>query len=165
MQGERMAIHYRNAEIHGRSAAMRPIVILGFVGVILMSGLICPPLRGEPSKSPPGPSTLKRQAAEERIAEPSAAEEVGKIEGRVNVNGVPLAEGKITFSNADGQFFGGKIKAGVFQIKVAPPGDWRVAIKGKGAPKKYASARSSALTASVRPGNNLLEFTLLGEDE
>ena len=84
----------------------------------------------------------------------------GKVSGTAAFDGRPIAEAKITFHRADGQFFGTKIKDGKFSLDVLPPGKYVVAFQGGGIPEKYGSEDKSSLVVEMREGEATFDFDL-----
>ncbi len=90
-----------------------------------------------------------------------AADELASLEGHVTLDGKPLESGRIIFHQADGQFFGSKIKKeGKFKMDRIPAGSYRVTVESKGVPEKYTSDENSPLTVEVKSGSNVINFDL-----
>ncbi len=82
------------------------------------------------------------------------------IGGMVVLDGQPLAAGKITFHQDNGQFVGSVIKDGKFAIDAAPIGVLKVTVEGKGVSPKYTTPETTALTVQTRAGKNQFDFDL-----
>ncbi len=87
------------------------------------------------------------------------------VTGEVSVDGKPLAAGKITFTQRDGQFVGGVVKNGRYSIDRVPAGDATVTIEGKGVAIQYTSQDTSWLGGRV-VGDlpHVWDFELAGDD-
>jgi len=89
-----------------------------------------------------------------------AAEKSGEIEGTVTIKGKPLAEGKITFHFANGQFAGSPIKDGKYNVDVISSGKCKITVEGKGVPAKFLSADTSGLAMEIQSGKNQYDILL-----
>lgn len=92
-----------------------------------------------------------------------AADETISIEGKVTLDGKPLANGKIIFHQSDGQFIGTKIKDGKYQMKKVPTGTYTVTLemrretpggKEQVLPAKYSAEDQAVLRVEVTKGIN-----------
>ncbi|MCI0357390.1 MAG: hypothetical protein L0211_02760 [Planctomycetaceae bacterium] len=93
-----------------------------------------------------------------------AAEGAGSVNGRVTLNGVPLAEGKLLLCRpGDKEKVETPIKAGLFAIEMVAAGKYDVAIQGGGVPAKYTSLDTSGLTVEIKAGKNEFAFALVGK--
>jgi len=87
------------------------------------------------------------------------------VTGRVSVDGKPLAAGSITFHQRDGQFVGGPVKNGLYNIDRVPAGPSIVTIEGKGVALQFTSRGPSCLDVRiVNDGDNNCDFELAGVD-
>jgi hypothetical protein len=97
---------------------------------------------------------------------PAADPELATVQGTVTLDGKPLADGKIIFHLADGQFVGARLKAdGTYKVERVPVGTCKVTLeamaKGKNLlPLKYASEETSGLQVEVKKGANVCNFEL-----
>jgi hypothetical protein len=90
------------------------------------------------------------------------------VKGAVNVNGKPLAAGKISLrSNKGGEPVSADVADGKYKIDGMKPGSYIVSIEAKGekgkVPKKYSEQDTSGLMGTVVPGDNELQFELKDE--
>lgn len=96
----------------------------------------------------------------------SAADEVAKLQGKVTVDGQPLANGRIFIHLKGGQFVGSKIEAdGSYEIDRVPTGLHTVTVEwirnGKSLlPPKYSEGEKSQLRTTIRKGGNVLDLKL-----
>ena len=87
------------------------------------------------------------------------------VTGKVSVDGRPLTTGKITFHQRDGQFVGGPVKSGRYNIDRVPAGASIVTIEGKGMEVQHTSQDTSFLEVRiVKDVPNVCNFELAGED-
>lgn len=100
-----------------------------------------------------------------KTTEPAA--DTVSLSGRVTVNGQPVEGGTVSLTTADaktaeGQFAAALVKDGTYAIKGSglPPGQYVVAVTGKGVPAKYGKADTSGLTVDVKPGAGTFDFDL-----
>ncbi|MHB0961382.1 MAG: hypothetical protein ACYC0X_34445 [Pirellulaceae bacterium] len=92
---------------------------------------------------------------------PSVATADREVSGSINVDGKPLAAGKIAFHRDNGQFVGSKVKDGKFSVDRVPSGTLKVTLEGKGVPLAYASEDTSGLVVQVvQDGPNRFDFDL-----
>lgn len=92
---------------------------------------------------------------------PSLAIADDEVTGTVNIDGKPLAAGKITFHRDNGQFVGCKFKDGRYKIDRVPAGTLRVTLEGKGVPARFSSEDTTALRVQVaEDGPNRFDFDL-----
>jgi hypothetical protein len=84
----------------------------------------------------------------------------GKVSGVVTVSGKPLADGKVVFHLANGQFVGSKVKDGKYAIDRVPAGTRKVTVEGKGVPAKYTDDETSPLTVEVKDGDGTYDIDL-----
>jgi len=92
-----------------------------------------------------------------------AADGTGSVSGRVTLDGVPLAEGKLLLrkpGEKEKATIQTPIKAGKFMVEIIPPGKYAVAIQGAGVPAKYTSPDVSGLLVEVKPGTSVFDFSL-----
>jgi hypothetical protein len=88
-----------------------------------------------------------------------------QVVGEVLVDGKPLATGKITFYQRDGQFVGGPVKNGQYSIEGVAVGMSIVTIEGKGLARRYTARDSTELQARlVKNVPNTMDFHLVRED-
>lgn len=80
------------------------------------------------------------------------------VQGKITVDGKPLAAGKIFFFIGEDQFVGAKVKDGVYKVDRVPIGKRVVAVEFKGVPARYSD--KSELRVEVRKGENELIFDL-----
>lgn len=89
-----------------------------------------------------------------------------KVNGKVTVDGRPLAAGTITFRGKNG--FNGSAKThadGSYSVRSAgaaglPSGVYRVTISKGDLPAQYSDPNRAVLTAEIRPGVNTFDFDL-----
>lgn len=89
-----------------------------------------------------------------------AAAADAKATGTITVDGQPLAAGKVTFYQEDGQFVGSKVKDGKYRVDHVSPGTYRVTVEGEGVPARFTSDATSPLTVEVKEAANTLDFEL-----
>ena len=91
-------------------------------------------------------------------AAPAATD--GEVTGSITLQEKPLADGRIFFHLAHGQFVGCKVKAGKYRIERVPVGTRIVTIEGDGVPLKYKFEDKSALVTEIRSGANAINLDL-----
>jgi hypothetical protein len=92
-----------------------------------------------------------------RAADP----ETGTVEGKVTLNGKPLAKGKVIFHLKDGNAITADLKDdGSYMAKDVPTGTLPVSIQGEGVPKKFTDRKTTPLTVEVKPGKSTADFEL-----
>lgn len=91
-------------------------------------------------------------------ARAGADDATAPVQGKITVDGKPLAEGKIFFFIDEDQFVGAKVKNGVYKIDRVPVGKYVIAVEFPGVPAKYSD--KSQLRAVVEKGENELFFDL-----
>ena len=103
----------------------------------------------------------------------------GTVTGTVTLKGAPLSKGRINFTNTKGAAGGSGAlgESGTYQLdEPLPVGDYDIFVSFefspevlkdggtaellKSIPKKYRSAKTSKLTASVKEGDNTFDFAL-----
>src|SRR5205823_9963743 len=82
------------------------------------------------------------------LAAPALAADTASVEGRINLKGEPLAEGKIHFQPDRGKAVVVEVKDGAFSTPAVPVGVVGVGITGKGVPPQYAP-KHTALRATI----------------
>src|SRR4051794_31686780 len=92
----------------------------------------------------------------------TAADPAGTVQGKVTLDGQPVAGGRIILYVGGDQFVGAKLKAdGTYRLGRVPPGEHRVVVEAPGVPAKFASEKESALAVKVVPGENSIDIVLL----
>ncbi len=92
---------------------------------------------------------------------PAWAAEAFAATGAINLDGKPLASGKVTLHREDGQFVGSKVKDGKYAIDCLPAGRFTVTFEGHGVPAKFGNENVSGLVVMVTTGNkNVFDFNL-----
>ena len=84
----------------------------------------------------------------------------GKVTGSVQLDGKPVANGKITFHLKNGQFVGSKVSRGKYTVDRVPVGTCVVTIEGNGIPAKFAAPETSTLIAVIKEGDGNYDFQL-----
>lgn len=106
----------------------------------------------------------------------------GTISGKITIKGKALASGQVNYFSEetgagalgtlkeDGTYeIDGEIPVGIYRVYLSPvidldatppPGHAHVETKLKGVPKKYQSEAKTDLTATVKEGQNTLDFDL-----
>jgi hypothetical protein len=83
------------------------------------------------------------------------------VEGKVTLDGKPLAAGKVSFHPKAGKAVVADLnKDGTYTAKKVPIGEVRISIKAKGVPKKYADPKTSGLTVEVKEGKQVFDIAL-----
>ena len=96
----------------------------------------------------------------------SAGEELSSTEGKITLNGQPLAKAKIIFHVGDGQFVGGRTNEdGSYKVDRIPAGTHKVTVEavvnGKNlVPAKYAAEERSELRVELKKGKNTCDLSL-----
>jgi hypothetical protein len=87
--------------------------------------------------------------------------ETGTVEGKVTLNGKPLAKAKVIFHLKDGNAISAETKEdGSYTAKDVPTGTLPVSIQGEGVPKKYADRKTTPLQLEVKKGKSTADFEL-----
>jgi hypothetical protein len=83
------------------------------------------------------------------------AADTGSVEGKITIDGNPVAKGKVAFHPARGKAVEVKIAAdGTYNAKKVPVGEVKITVKGPGVPKKFESVNTSGLTLTVEKGKS-----------
>jgi hypothetical protein len=106
---------------------------------------------------------VRTALAPEGVKPPVTTGDEGTVDGKVVLDGKPLAKGKVSLSGAGGKSFSNDVTDGSFKLNKVAVGDYKVAVTGAGVPAKYGDAKTSGLTTTVRKGGNLLDLDLKGE--
>jgi hypothetical protein len=87
---------------------------------------------------------------------------LGRVAGRVTLDGMPLGNGWVVFENAEsGRLVGAKLRSdGKFDIGQMPIGSYTIAVEHSSLPAKYSDLSRSALKAEVREGLGQFDFDL-----
>jgi hypothetical protein len=95
------------------------------------------------------------------ICQPARADEkVGAVQGKVSVEGKPLADGKIIFHVGGGQFVGSTVKNGNYQIGVIPVGTHKITVEGAGVAARYNSEQTTPLSVEIGAGKQNVDLEL-----
>jgi hypothetical protein len=95
------------------------------------------------------------------VSEPARADnKVGAVQGKVTVEGKPLAEGKIIFHLGNGQFVGSTVNNGNYKIDVIPAGAYKITVEGAGVAERYNSEKTTPLTVMVDAGKQNVDVDL-----
>jgi hypothetical protein len=86
--------------------------------------------------------------------------ESGMVQGKVILEGQPLAKGKITFHPKEGKPIEVEIKDGDYRAKDMPVGKMPVTVEGEGVPKSFAQVKTTPLQIEVIKGNQQYDFDL-----
>jgi hypothetical protein len=92
-----------------------------------------------------------------------AVDGTGSVSGRVILDGVPLAEGKLLLhkpGEKEKATIQTPIKGGKFMVEMVATGKYAVTIQGAGVPARYTSPDVSGLMVEVNTGNTVFEFSL-----
>jgi len=87
----------------------------------------------------------------------------GSIDGKVLLDGKPLAKGKVTLSRAGEKSMSADVANGSFKFAKVPAGTYQVAVTGGGVPAKYGDPKTSGIDTKVVKGGNLLDLDLKSE--
>lgn len=84
----------------------------------------------------------------------SRAGALGRVAGRVTLDGMPVGNGWVVFENTEsGRLVGAKLRPdGKFDIGQMPVGTYTIAVEHGSLPAKYSDLSRSALKAEVREG-------------
>jgi hypothetical protein len=112
------------------------------------------------------PKDTTAPVPKKQTTEPAAG--TVSLSGHVTINGKPVEGGTVSLTTAgakaaEGEFAAALIHAdGTYALKGSglPPGQYAVAITGKGVPEKYGKADTSGLTVEVKPGAGTFDFDL-----
>jgi hypothetical protein len=92
-----------------------------------------------------------------RAADP----ETGSLEGKVTLNGKPLAKGKVIFHPKEGNAITAELSDdGAYTAKDVPTGKLSVTIQGEGVPKVFTDSKTTPLQVEVKPGKATVDFEL-----
>ena len=94
------------------------------------------------------------------VAARAAAAETGSVEGKVTVNGKPLAKGKVIFHPKESKPIEAEVKDGDYNAKDVPAGELPVTIEGDGVPKLFQLAKTTPLKLEVKKGKQTHDFDL-----
>jgi hypothetical protein len=87
-------------------------------------------------------------------------DETATIEGKLNLNGKPVAKGKVSFHPPKGKPIEATIKDGAYSADKVPVGEMIITVKAKGIPEKYADPKTSPLRYDAKKGRNELDLVL-----
>jgi hypothetical protein len=90
----------------------------------------------------------------------AADTETGSVEGKVTLNGKPLAKGKVVFHPKEGKPVEAEIKDGQYKAKDVPAGATTVVVEGEGVPKPFQDAKTTPLQLEVKKGKQTHDFEL-----
>jgi len=90
----------------------------------------------------------------------TADEKVPVIDGKLTLDGQPIADGTIVFHLDDDEFVGTRIKDGAYKVTRVPAGQWRGTITGRGVSAKVSLGGTSRLRVEIRHGRNTIAFDL-----
>lgn len=82
------------------------------------------------------------------------------VAGKLTVDGTLLAKGKILFHPDKGKPVEAEVKDGAFSTDKVPVGEMKVTFEFEGVPKKYQSAQTTPLRATITEGKNQLAFEI-----
>lgn len=91
------------------------------------------------------------------------AEDSASVQGKVTIDGMPLAKGRIFFHVAKGQFIGAQIKDGEYVIDRAFAVRCPVTVEGPGVNQKYVDQEATSLVVDLKPGKNEVNLDLTSE--
>jgi hypothetical protein len=91
----------------------------------------------------------------------AADPETGTLEGKVTLNGKPLAKGKVIFHPKEGNAITAELSDdGTYTAKDVPTGKLSVTIQGEGVPKVFTDSKTTPLQVEVKPGKATVDFEL-----
>ena len=91
----------------------------------------------------------------------AADAETGSLEGKVTLNGKPLAKGKVMFHPKEGNAITAELSDdGTYTAKDVPLGKLPVTIQGEGVPKVFTDSKTTPLQVEVKPGKATVDFEL-----
>jgi len=87
----------------------------------------------------------------------AAAEEkeTGTVEGKITLNGRPLAQGKIGFHPKDGKAVVAVVKNGTYTARGVPTGTLPVTIEAKSVGRLYSSPKTTPIQVEIKKGENV----------
>jgi hypothetical protein len=85
------------------------------------------------------------------------------VSATINIDGKPVAGGRIFFHLPRDQFAGGRIKAGKCQLDFVPTGSYKITIESNGVPEHYSSLEQTHFAVEVVPGLNVLTIELVSD--
>jgi hypothetical protein len=85
---------------------------------------------------------------------------IAAVDGKVSVDGKPLAKGKLSFRPEKGKAIAVEVKDGKYSATKIPFGTYRVTVSGSGVPRKYSGVKTTSLEAKLTKASQNLDFSL-----
>src|SRR5262249_22097257 len=106
---------------------------------------------------------VRTALAPEGTRPPVPVADEGTIDGKVMLDGKPLAKGRVTLWGAGDKSYSADVTDGSYKLTKVPVGEYKVTVSGAGVPASYRDGKTSGITTTVHKGGNLADLALKGE--